>query len=77
MSGNSDSSNGTILVIESLGADGDGVARTPTGTVYVPFALPGETVRVRMSGKDRGALTAIATPSRDRRSPESLRVCVK
>ncbi len=69
MSGNSDSSNGTILVIESLGADGDGVARTPTGPVYVPFALPGETVLVRVSGKDRGALAAITTSSPDRVTP--------
>jgi 23S rRNA (uracil1939-C5)-methyltransferase len=39
------------LVIESLGAGGDGVARTPEGPLYVPFALPGEHVRVKPAGR--------------------------
>ncbi|NNE84781.1 MAG: class I SAM-dependent RNA methyltransferase, partial [Alphaproteobacteria bacterium] len=34
-------------VIDSLGARGDGVAKTADGPLYVPFALPGERVRVR------------------------------
>jgi 23S rRNA (uracil1939-C5)-methyltransferase len=33
-----------LLTIARLGQRGDGVADTPNGPVYVPFALPGETV---------------------------------
>ncbi|MEP1515606.1 MAG: TRAM domain-containing protein, partial [Nitratireductor sp.] len=32
----------TRLRIDRLGAQGDGVADTEAGAVYVPFALPGE-----------------------------------
>ena len=34
------------LDIAAVGAEGDGIARTPQGAVFVPFALPGETVAV-------------------------------
>ena len=34
------------LTITGLGHRGDGVAETPAGTVYVPYALPGEVVTV-------------------------------
>lgn len=34
----------SILKIESLGAQGDGIADSPKGRVFVPFALPGETI---------------------------------
>ena len=34
------------LTIARLGRRGDGIADTPDGPVYVPFALPGETVEV-------------------------------
>lgn len=43
------------LTIEALGAGGDGIARFASGeAVFVPAALPGERVRVRMAGR-RGA----------------------
>ena len=32
------------LTIARLGRRGDGIADTPDGPVFVPFALPGETV---------------------------------
>lgn len=41
------------LVIDRLGAAGDGVARHQGRTVYVPFTLPGERVAVRL-GAPRG-----------------------
>lgn len=58
--------------IDRLGARGDGIADTADGPVYVPFALPGETVSVRL-GKSRGdgraaALRDVLTPSADRQS---------
>lgn len=34
----------SVLKIESLGAQGDGIAETEKGKVFVPFALPGETI---------------------------------
>lgn len=37
---------GERLHIDRLGRRGDGVAETPAGPVYVPYALPGETVDV-------------------------------
>ncbi len=46
-----------ILTIARLGAQGDGVADTPDGPVFVPFALPGEKVNVAR-GVARGARKA-------------------
>ena len=51
--------------IVRLGAQGDGIADTPAGPLYVPFALPGE--RVRTSGE--GLPQLLSPPSGDRRDP--------
>lgn len=56
------------LAISRLGAQGDGVADTPSGPVYVPFALPGETVLAEVAG-DRGRLVAVETASDHRVAP--------
>ncbi|WP_159590663.1 class I SAM-dependent RNA methyltransferase [Chelativorans xinjiangense] len=56
------------LRIETLGAQGDGVANTAAGPIYVPFALPGETVKVRVSGR-RGTLVEIDQASERRAEP--------
>lgn len=58
------------VLIDRLGARGDGIADTADGPVYVPFALPGETVSVRI-GKSRGdgraaALRDVQATSTDR-----------
>lgn len=45
----------TRLTIARLGAQGDGIADTAKGPVYVPFALPGETVTAAIN-KDRADL---------------------
>jgi 23S rRNA (uracil1939-C5)-methyltransferase len=74
------------LTIARLGARGDGIADTPAGPVYVPYALPGEVVRVSLPAPDpatgraarssmgradaRAVPVAIETPSPDRRPPE-------
>ena len=47
------------VTITSLGAEGDGIAHTPSGTVYVPFALPGETVAIARV-KNEGTIMSIA-----------------
>jgi 23S rRNA (uracil1939-C5)-methyltransferase len=57
------------VTIEKLGAQGDGVAVTDGGPVFVPFALPGERVRVKAAG-ERGTLLKVLEPSADRAAPE-------
>jgi 23S rRNA (uracil1939-C5)-methyltransferase len=54
--------------IERLGAQGDGVAEGPNGPLYVPFALPGELVRVA-ANDSRAELVAVVEPSPDRVDP--------
>ncbi len=56
------------LTINRLGAQGDGIADTPRGPVYVPFTLPGETVNAAVE-KDRGALIAVLEASPERIEP--------
>ena len=55
----------TRFTIERLGAQGDGIAETETGPVFVPFALPGETVTAARQ-KDRADLLAVIDPSPQR-----------
>ena len=45
-----------------LGAQGDGIADAPDGPRFVPFALPGE--RVRVTGGDMAEVVADASPER-------------
>ena len=53
------------LTIERLGQRGEGIARTDTGLVFVPFALAGEDVLCEVD-QDRGTLVEVITPSPDR-----------
>ena len=60
------------VLINRLGARGDGIADTADGPIYVSFALPGETVSVRV-GKSRGdgqaaELRDVLSPSGDRKA---------
>lgn len=56
--------------IERLGAQDDGVAESPDGPLFVPFALPGELVSVAAEpGNDRAGLIAVLEPSPDRIEP--------
>jgi 23S rRNA (uracil1939-C5)-methyltransferase len=57
--------------ITRLGAQGDGVAETPEGTVYLPFTLPGERVLADMTAS-RGAPVEILRAAPDRVPP----VCI-
>ena len=61
------------LTIESLGGRGDGVAGEAEQPVFVPFALPGERVRVKLAGRSRagvrGELLEILSESPDRVAP--------
>src|SRR5215467_965392 len=59
------------LIIARLGSRGDGIADTAAGTIYVPYALPGETAEVeRWPGHaDRRQLIKIDVASPDRIAP--------
>ena len=59
------------LTIARLGHRGDGIADTPTGPVYVPYALRGETVTVEpVAGHpDRRHLDHVDKPSHERAIP--------
>ncbi|HEX6102810.1 MAG TPA: TRAM domain-containing protein, partial [Alphaproteobacteria bacterium] len=48
------------LVIESVGARGDGIARLGDARVFVPFTLPGERVEARIVGTAPDGLLARA-----------------
>jgi len=64
------------LSIDRLGAQGDGIAERARagGPVFVPFTLPGERVRVAISGEisggARGRLMEVLVPSKDRIAPQ-------
>ena len=59
------------LVIDRLGHLGDGIADSAAGAIYVPGALPGETVEVEdIAGHpDRRQLLHVAAPSAERIAP--------
>lgn len=59
------------LKIARIGHRGDGIADTNTGPVYVPYALPGETVTVEpVAGHpDRRHLLSVDHPSHERTAP--------
>ena len=60
------------LTIIRIGHRGDGVADTPHGPVYVPYALPGETVTVEAvpgNHPDRRHLIHVDHPSLERVAP--------
>ncbi|MCR0980550.1 class I SAM-dependent RNA methyltransferase [Roseomonas populi] len=62
------------VTVEAIGAAGDGIARDEAGhPLFIPFALPGETVQAEpgpVRGEGRAAsLAAVETPSPDRVEP--------
>jgi 23S rRNA (uracil1939-C5)-methyltransferase len=56
------------LDIARLGAQGDGIADTPSGPVFVPYTLPGERVQAEARG-ERGRLVAVLQASPERTAP--------
>lgn len=58
------------LTIARVGGQGDGIADTPDGSVFVPLTLPGEVVKVEVrDGRGEGA--RVVDPSPDRVAPAS------
>lgn len=58
------------LTIARLGARADGIAETTEGPVYVPYALPGETVlAMRETGEARARLLEVEASAPDRVAP--------
>lgn len=58
----------TRFTIQRLGAQGDGIAATAEGDVFVPFALPGEVVNVARE-RNRATLMAVVEASPLRVAP--------
>lgn len=58
----------TTLTIDTMGAKGDGMALCEGARIAVPFALPGERVRVALEG-ERAALLEVEAPSPERVAP--------
>lgn len=56
------------LTIDHLGAQGDGVAYTPAGPAYVPYALPGEVVEAELR-KGRAVSVRVRRASPQRTEP--------
>ena len=59
-----------ILSIDRVGGQGDGVANTPNGPVFVPLTLPGETVRAVVAD-GRAEQVEIVSVSAERIAPVS------
>lgn len=67
-----DVSNTLELTIDALGAEGDGLAALPDGgRVFVPLALPGETLRARRGDEPgaKAAIESVIVSSPDRVTP--------
>jgi len=56
------------VIIQTLGAQGDGIVHVADGPIYVPFALPGETIAIARV-KSQGTIMAITNASPDRIEP--------
>ena len=54
--------------ITSLGHKGEGVAEIDGRKVFVPLALPGETVEIAVDG-ERGTLLGVIRPAPNRAEP--------
>ena len=61
------------MIIRELGMNGEGIARTAEGVVFVPFALPGEKVSVEILHQKKnvsyGKALAVLTPAEERIRP--------
>lgn len=58
----------TDILIERMGAQGDGLAQGPEGPLFAPYTLPGERVRGQAE-KDRFTAEEILAPSPERAAP--------
>ncbi|SOE17694.1 23S rRNA m(5)U-1939 methyltransferase [Hoeflea halophila] len=56
------------LDITRLGGQGDGIAETDSGQIFVPFTVPGDVVTAGVE-KSRGTLISVLEPSPDRVTP--------
>ncbi|HWU64023.1 MAG TPA: class I SAM-dependent RNA methyltransferase [Ensifer sp.] len=56
------------LDITRLGAEGDGIAETASGPVYVPFSHPGDRLKAAVE-KSQGTIMALTDPSPNRVAP--------
>ena len=57
-----------MVSIGRLGQRGEGIARTGSGNVFIPYTMPGDTVSAEING-ETGGLIEILAPSPDREAP--------
>lgn len=57
-----------IVLIERIGHQGDGIGQTDDGSVFVPFTVPGDRIRISRAG-NRGVVREIIEPGPDRQTP--------
>jgi 23S rRNA (uracil1939-C5)-methyltransferase len=72
-SGSAGESHETVMTIDRLGGQGDGIGMVEGQTVYVPYGVPGDRLRVRL-GQRRGQgvkaeIVAVEQPGPARRDP--------
>lgn len=77
MSSSDDAKSASIIFLEKLTYGGDAMGRLEDGrAIFVPFALPGERVRVRLTeekrGFARGELVEVLEPSPQRITPRCI-----
>ncbi len=63
-----------LVEIEALGQDGDGIAPTDKGPVFVPYTAPGDRARIslietRAGAARRGVLREVLSPAAGRQTP--------
>lgn len=56
------------LIVTSMGAKGDGIARRDGRIIHIPFTLPNETI-IAIVDEERGELSELITPSPERVAP--------
>jgi 23S rRNA (uracil1939-C5)-methyltransferase len=52
----------TTVIIEHVGALGDGVAEGPSGRLHIPYTAPGDRVRAAAGGKGKAQLLEVLEP---------------
>lgn len=64
----------SLVKVEKLAAGGEGIAFAGGKAIFIPFSIPGETIRIRPIKETKGYIRAeiidILTPSSDRTVPE-------
>ncbi|MFT9453588.1 class I SAM-dependent RNA methyltransferase [Komagataeibacter saccharivorans] len=64
-----ENSGAEAIRVVALGNDGDGIAQTPQGRVFVPGTMPGDEIVLASQTGTQGVLEQVVTPGPDRVTP--------